>query len=153
MSTVFTFTADATFTPIAFTALRVGVGSNKFSHSNRGFASLTDKMSLNFGYRHRPTTIKNAGIGQGMITLRRVALLLALASPEAFDVLGIVAVAGNVSLEQIDQFPTIEFFKTIPLGRIGNPGELAGAALFLASPASDYVTGIVLPVDGGLAAT
>lgn len=39
-----------------------------------------------------------------------------------------------------------------PLGRIGNPGELAGAALFLASPASDYVTGITLPVDGGLSA-
>jgi len=39
-----------------------------------------------------------------------------------------------------------------PLGRVGQPGELAGAALFLASPASDYVTGIVLPVDGGLSA-
>jgi len=39
-----------------------------------------------------------------------------------------------------------------PLGRIGNPGELAGAALFLASPASDYVTGVTLPVDGGLSA-
>ncbi|MBS1241563.1 MAG: Gluconate 5-dehydrogenase, partial [Gemmatimonadetes bacterium] len=41
---------------------------------------------------------------------------------------------------------------TAPLGRIGNPGELAGAALFLASPASDYVTGVTLPVDGGLSA-
>ena len=37
----------------------------------------------------------------------------------------------------------------IPHGRWGEPGELAGAAVFLASRASDYVTGIALPVDGG----
>ncbi|MBR3295120.1 MAG: SDR family oxidoreductase [Clostridia bacterium] len=37
----------------------------------------------------------------------------------------------------------------IPLSRYGNEGELDTAALFLASPASTYVTGIALPVDGG----
>lgn len=37
----------------------------------------------------------------------------------------------------------------IPAGRWGVPADLAGAAVFLASPASDYVHGIVLPVDGG----
>lgn len=37
----------------------------------------------------------------------------------------------------------------IPLERYGNEGELDTAALFLASPASSYVTGIALPVDGG----
>lgn len=36
-----------------------------------------------------------------------------------------------------------------PLGRLGRSGELAGAALYLASPASDYVTGQTLAVDGG----
>jgi 2-dehydro-3-deoxy-D-gluconate 5-dehydrogenase len=37
----------------------------------------------------------------------------------------------------------------IPAGRWGEPGDLAGAAVFLASRASDYVHGVVLPVDGG----
>jgi len=37
----------------------------------------------------------------------------------------------------------------IPAGRWGVPDDLAGAAVFLASAASDYVHGIVLPVDGG----
>jgi 2-dehydro-3-deoxy-D-gluconate 5-dehydrogenase len=37
----------------------------------------------------------------------------------------------------------------IPAGRWGRPEDLAGAVVFLASPASDYVNGAVLPVDGG----
>jgi 2-deoxy-D-gluconate 3-dehydrogenase len=37
----------------------------------------------------------------------------------------------------------------IPAGRWGTPEDLAGAAIFLASPASDYVNGHVLVVDGG----
>jgi gluconate 5-dehydrogenase len=41
----------------------------------------------------------------------------------------------------------------IPWGRIGRPGELKGVAVFLASPASDYVTGHIIPVDGGRTAT
>ena len=38
-----------------------------------------------------------------------------------------------------------------PAGRFGEREELAGAGVFLASHASDFLTGIVLPVDGGYA--
>lgn len=37
----------------------------------------------------------------------------------------------------------------VPLGRVGQPAEIGGPVVFLASPASTFVTGIVLPVDGG----
>ncbi len=42
--------------------------------------------------------------------------------------------------------------KWYPLGRIGEPEDVAGAALFLASDEAAWISGIVLPVDGGLTA-
>ena len=46
-----------------------------------------------------------------------------------------------------------ERFKAmVPMGRIGKPEEIASAAVFLASEESSYITGIDLPVDGGLVA-
>jgi NAD(P)-dependent dehydrogenase (short-subunit alcohol dehydrogenase family) len=40
---------------------------------------------------------------------------------------------------------------SVPLGRIGRPDDVAGAALYLASRAGAYLTGAVIPVDGGVA--
>lgn len=39
-----------------------------------------------------------------------------------------------------------------PMGRLGEPGDLAGTLLWLVSPASSFVTGIMVPVDGGFSA-
>ena len=41
----------------------------------------------------------------------------------------------------------------LPAGRGGEPAELTAAVIFLAGDASSYITGVLLPVDGGLLAT
>lgn len=46
-----------------------------------------------------------------------------------------------------------QLLERIPLGRIADPKDVVGAALFFASPASDFVTGQILYVDGGITAS
>jgi 2-deoxy-D-gluconate 3-dehydrogenase len=55
----------------------------------------------------------------------------------------------NTSALQQDETRNRQILERIPAGRWGDPEDLAGAAIFLASPASNYVTGTVLVVDGG----
>jgi 2-dehydro-3-deoxy-D-gluconate 5-dehydrogenase len=55
----------------------------------------------------------------------------------------------NTTALQADETRNRQILERIPAARWGEPHDLAGAAVFLASPASDYVTGAVLNVDGG----
>ena len=56
----------------------------------------------------------------------------------------------GLSEEQVEQFKK-NVLGTVPLGRMGNPDEIASAVAFLASDDSSYITGIELFVDGGIA--
>ncbi len=56
---------------------------------------------------------------------------------------------NNTAALQADVKRNAEILARIPAGRWGNPADLGGAAVFLASSAADYVQGITLPVDGG----
>ncbi len=55
----------------------------------------------------------------------------------------------NTSALQTDEIRNRQILDRIPAGRWGEPEDIAGSAVFLASSASDYVTGEVLVVDGG----
>ena len=66
---------------------------------------------------------------------------------------------GRVGTERIEELDAAsgdaeaaraEAIATIPLGRYGEPAEFAAAAMFLLSPVSSFVTGVMLPVDGGM---
>lgn len=55
----------------------------------------------------------------------------------------------NTQALQDDPDRSRSILERIPAGRWGTASDLGGATVFLASPASDYVSGVVLPVDGG----
>jgi 2-deoxy-D-gluconate 3-dehydrogenase len=56
---------------------------------------------------------------------------------------------NNTDALRADEKRNTEILGRIPAGRWGQPSDLAGAAVFLASGASDYVHGTILAVDGG----
>jgi NAD(P)-dependent dehydrogenase (short-subunit alcohol dehydrogenase family) len=67
---------------------------------------------------------------------------------------------GTIRTERVKQLPDepggAEYLAAIeqmhPMGRIGEPSEVAGAIVFLASDEASFITGVVLPVDGGFLA-
>lgn len=64
------------------------------------------------------------------------------------------AISPNAETRMIASIPPeklAEITAAIPLGRMGQPSEMAAAVAFLASQEAGYITGTVLPVDGGLA--
>jgi meso-butanediol dehydrogenase / (S,S)-butanediol dehydrogenase / diacetyl reductase len=100
-------------------------GNEAYSAAKAGILSLTRSLAVRYG----PSGIRVNAIAPG--TLRTPAWEeRRRANPEVFERLN----------------------RWYPLGRVGEPEDVAGAALFLASDDAAWITGTVLPVDGGLTA-
>jgi len=100
-------------------------GNEAYSAAKAGILSLTRSLAVRYG----PSGIRVNAIAPG--TLRTPAWEeRRRANPEVFERLN----------------------RWYPLGRVGEPEDVAGAALFLASGDAAWITGAVLPVDGGLTA-
>jgi 3-oxoacyl-[acyl-carrier protein] reductase len=64
------------------------------------------------------------------------------------------AISPSAETRRIDSIPAdkhAELEALIPMGRFAPPGEIAASVSFLGSEEAGYITGIVLPVDGGVA--
>ncbi|MSU90973.1 glucose 1-dehydrogenase [Rhodobacteraceae bacterium 2CG4] len=105
------------------------------------------------GIRPRPgLTWYNSSKGAVNLMTRSLAVELA---PHKIRVNGIAPVMGVTGL--LEQFMGVpdtpqnreRFIATIPLGRLSEPRDIANAALYLASDEADFITGVILEVDGG----
>jgi 3-oxoacyl-[acyl-carrier protein] reductase len=57
---------------------------------------------------------------------------------------------GRIATDRLRSLGLVDDVSEIPVGRLGDPGDVAAVACFLASDRAGYVTGTVLPIDGGL---
>jgi 2-deoxy-D-gluconate 3-dehydrogenase len=109
--------------------------------------NIASVMSFQGGFRIASYAASKGGVSQ---------LTMALANewaPHGVNVNaiapGYVKTALNAPIWRDDPERTQQIDVRIPAGRWGEPADVGGAVVFLASPAADYVHGVTLPVDGG----
>jgi NAD(P)-dependent dehydrogenase (short-subunit alcohol dehydrogenase family) len=99
-----------------------------------------------------------AGHWQGIYSVSKAALMSmaqAMAKEFAADDIRVNAVLPGLTDTHFASALTSDenmlkgFLSQVPMSRIAQPAEIAAAILYLVSPASSYVTGVCLPVDGG----
>lgn len=127
--------------------LSQGVARRMIASKRRGkIINIASMLSFQGGIRVASYTASKSGLA-GVTKL--------LANEWAAKGINVNAIApgyfetNNTAALRADEQRNRDILARIPAGRWGAPGDLAGAAVFLASPASDYVHGITLPVDGG----
>jgi 2-deoxy-D-gluconate 3-dehydrogenase len=116
------------------------------SHGGGKIINIASMLSFQGGIRVPSYTASKSGIA-GLTRL--------LANEWASQGINVNAIApgyfatSNTAALQADPKRNSEILGRIPAGRWGDPKDLGGAAVFLASSAADYVQGVILPVDGG----
>ncbi len=115
-------------------------------HGGGAIINIASMLTFQGGIRVASYTASKSGIG-GLTKL--------LANEWAAKGINVNAIApgyiatNNTAALQADEARNRQILERIPAGRWGEPGDLGGAAVFLASDAARYVQGHILAVDGG----
>jgi 2-deoxy-D-gluconate 3-dehydrogenase len=122
-------------------------GARMVRHGSGKIVTIASMLSFQGGFGAAAYAASKGGVAQ---------LTKALANEWAPHGVNVNAIAPgyvrtplNVHVWRDDAQRSAAILSRLPAGRWGEPADFAGAAVFLSSAASDYVHGIVLPVDGG----
>jgi 2-dehydro-3-deoxy-D-gluconate 5-dehydrogenase len=121
-------------------------GRHMISQGKGKIINIASMLSFQGGVRVPSYTASKSGVA---------GLTKALANEWAAKGVNVNAIApgyiatNNTAALQADETRNRQILERIPAGQWGRPEDIAGAAVFLASSASDYVNGHVLAVDGG----
>ncbi len=121
-------------------------GKHMLAQGSGKIINLASVLTFSGGYRVAAYAASKGAISQ---------LTMALANEWSGKGINVNAIApGYIKTEFIphiwkDPERHDQILARIPAGRLGEPDDLKGATVFLASHASDYVHGVILPVDGG----
>lgn len=99
-----------------------------------------------------PYAASKAGVvalGKALATENAPNIRVNVVSPGVFDTAFLQGGTGRKSRAG-DGIDKANYHRIVPLGRLGDPQEIAGPILFLAGPAASYITGQVLHVNGGI---
>ena len=115
-------------------------------------------ISSTCGIRPVPNTAAYSAAKAGVVSLTQTTALEYAPQGVRVNCIAPGVVETPMHLGNLESEADLEQFRTDmaamhPLGRVGQPEDIAKAALFLASDEAVWVTGVVLPVDGGIALT
>jgi NAD(P)-dependent dehydrogenase (short-subunit alcohol dehydrogenase family) len=130
-----------------FVTLRAAATAMKPQRSGRiivtaSIAGLRSEAMCGYGYTSTKAAIINI-VRHAAMELAPFNILVNAIAPGPF----LTNIAGGRL--HSDPAAAAAWAETVPLGRVADPDEIKGLALLLASPASSFITGTVIPIDGG----
>lgn len=135
----------ATFMTIRFAAAHMKPQRSGSIIATTSIAGMRSEPLVGYGYVAAKAAVGNI-VRHAAVELARYNVRVNAIAPGPF--------LTNIAGGRLHREPDVvkKFSAMVPMGRLGQPDEIKGLALLLASPAGSFITGTVIPIDGGTTA-